>query len=311
VTTVSDALERDPSLPDPTAPLTATGNLRRRGAVSRFIELVASAAALFAVAMLGLVIYEVAKQGLSAVTSSFPDFLFTNPSGLAGGGILNSLLGTAVIVALAAVIAVPIGVLTGLYLTEFAGSRARSARGLKLVLDLMQGLPTIIAGVFIYALLVATTHIESGLAGSLALSIVMLPLIARSSQEVLLLVPNSLREAADALGVERWRTVLGVILPAAIGGIATGAILSIARAAGETAPLLFVNSIYDPGATQLNLFGHGVPSIPIFIYTNYDLPSQEAVSRVWGAAFVLLVCILLANVGARVLLARTRAKMRS
>jgi phosphate transport system permease protein len=311
MTTVSDALERDPSLPDPTAPLTATGNLRRRAAVSRFIELGASAAALFAVAMLGLVIYEVTKQGLSAVTSSFPDFLFTNPSGLAGGGILNSLLGTAVIAALAALIAVPVGVLTGLYLTEFAGPHARSGRGLKLVLDLMQGLPTIIAGVFIYGLLVATTHIESGLAGSLALSIVMLPLIARSSQEVLLLVPNSLREAADALGVERWRTVLGVILPAAIGGIATGAILSIARAAGETAPLLFVNSIYNPDATELNLFGHGVPSIPIFIYTNFDLPSQEAVSRVWGAAFVLLVCILLANVAARVLLARTRAKMRS
>jgi phosphate transport system permease protein len=137
----------------------------------------------------------------------------------------------------------------------------------------------------------------------------MLPLIARSSQEVLLLVPSPLREAADALGVERWRTVRGVILPAAMGGIATGAILSIARAAGETAPLLFVDSIYNPTATQFVIFGHGVPSIPIYIYTTFDLPSETAVTAAWGAALVLLAFILIANICARVLLARTRARM--
>ena len=115
----------------------------------------------------------------------------------------------------------------------------------------------------------------------------------------MLLVPGTLREAADALGVEHWRAVLGVILPTAMGGIATGAILSIARAAGETAPLLFVDSIYNPTVTQLNLFGHGVPSIPIYIFTNYDLPTQSALTSVWGAALVLLTFILLANIGAR------------
>jgi phosphate transport system permease protein len=304
--TTSEALGRDPALPDPTAPLTATGNLRRRAAISRLVELCASAAAVFAVALLGAVAFTVAKRGAAALNWHF---LTQNSSGLAGGGIANALIGTALIVAFGALIAVPIGVLTGVYLAEFASPRSRTARLLKLVLDLLQGLPTIIVGVVVYGLLVATTRQDSGFAGSVGLAIVMLPLIARSSQEVLLLVPSNLREAADALGVHHWRTVLGVILPAAMGGIVTGAILSIARAAGETAPLLFVDSIYNPTATQLWIFGHGVPNIPIFILTTYDLPDPSALTRAWGAAFVLLTFILLANVSARLLLARTRARM--
>jgi phosphate transport system permease protein len=295
-----------PSPPDPTAPLTASGNLRRRAAVSRLFELVATASALFAVALLADVAYTVVRNGAPALSFAF---LTQNSAGLAGGGIANAMLGTIVIVAFAALIAIPTGVLTGLYLTEFAGPRSRAASALKLVLDLLQGLPTVVVGVVVFGLIVATEHKETGFAGSIALAIVMLPLSARSSQEVLLLVPGSLREAADALGVDRWRTVLGVILPAAAGGIATGAILAIARAAGETAPLLFVDSLYGPSATQLNLFGHGVPNIPIYILTTYDLPAAGALSRAWGAALVLLTFILLANVGARVLLARSRAKM--
>lgn len=306
MTALSDAAAGDSAPFDPTAALTGSGNLRRRAAFSRVAEVGASASALFAVGLLGALLFTVVSRGAKALSL---DFLTTNPAGLAGGGIANALIGTALIVAFAAVIAVPIGILTGIYLTEFAGPRSRSGRMLKLALDLLQGLPTIIAGVFVYGLLVATTHQESGFAGSIALSIVMLPLIARSSQEVLLLVPGSLREAADSLGVDRWRTVLGVILPAALGGIATGAILSIARAAGETAPLLFVDSIYNPTATQLSIFGHGVPNIPIYIFTTYDLPTPSAVTNVWGAALVLLTFILLANIVARVLLARAQARM--
>jgi phosphate transport system permease protein len=297
---------RNPALPDPAAPLTATGNLRRRAAVSRLVAILATAAAAFAVALLVEVAYTVIQKGAPAISFSF---LTQNSSGLAGGGIANALLGTIVLVAFGALIALPIGVLTGLYLTEFASPTSRFGNGLKLVLDLLQGLPTIIVGVVVYGLLVASEHLETGFAGGIALSIVMLPMIARSSQEVLLLVPNSLREAADALGIERWRTVIGIILPAASGGIATGAILSIARAAGETAPLLIVDSIYNPTQTQLNLFGHGVPSIPMYIYTTYDLPTTSALTRAWGAALVLLAAILAANVGARILLARSRAKM--
>ncbi len=292
---------------DPMAPLTPSGNLRRRATVDRVVHITATAAALFAVAILVIVVYGVASRGASSLSFSF---VFTNPSGLAGGGIVNALLGTLEIVAFGAVIAVPLGILTGLYLTEFAGARSRTARALKLALDMMQGLPTIVVGLFVYGLIVIPQHTQSGLAAGVALAIVMLPLIARASQEVLLLVPGSLREAADALGVSRWRTVLSVILPTAVGGILTGAILAIARAAGETAPVLICNSIYDPNQTSFNLF-HGVPSIPMFIYTSYDLPLTQAVVRAWGAAFVLMIFILLANIAARVLLARSRAKMAS
>jgi phosphate transport system permease protein len=126
---------------------------------------------------------------------------------------------------------------------------------------------------------------------------------------VLLLVPHPLREAADALGVTRWRTVAGVILPTAMAGIATGAILSIARAAGETAPVLLVNSLYNQSVTELNLFGHAIPTVPVYIYSTFDLPTPNALTDAWGAALVLLGFILIANIGARVLLARTRAKM--
>jgi phosphate transport system permease protein len=137
----------------------------------------------------------------------------------------------------------------------------------------------------------------------------MLPLIARSSQEVLLLVPGSLREAADALGVSRWRTVLGVILPTAMAGIVTGTILAVARAAGETAPLLIVDGIYDATHTTVDLFGQGVPNIPVTILTLIEQPDPSSTARAWGAALGLLFVILVANIGARVFLARSRRKM--
>jgi phosphate transport system permease protein len=305
MTTGSGSVRLDPNVPDPTAPLTATGNLRRRTAVSRLVAVGASSSALLAVAMLVIVVYGVASRGAGAL--SF-DFVTKNPVGLAGGGIANSLIGTGLIVAFATVIALPIGILCGLYLSEFVGPRSRSGRALKLVLDLMQGLPTVVIGLFVFGLLVVGNG-ESGLAGSVALAIVMLPLIARASQEVLLLVPDALREAADSLGVSRWRTVAGVILPTAMGGIATGAIIAIARAAGETAPLLFCDALYNPNTTQLMLFGHAVPNIPVLILTSSELAIPQGFTRAWGAAIVLLAAILLANIGARVLLARSREKM--
>ena len=302
----SVAAEHDPLLADPTGPLVPTGNLRRRLLISRLGTGLAIASALFAVAMLLQIAYTVIRKGAPAISWAF---LTQSEQGLGGGGIANAILGTAVIVAIAAVMALPIGVLTGLYLTEFVGARSRSGRLLKLALDVMQGLPTIIVGLVVYGLIVTTEGKESGFAGSIALAIVMLPLIARSSQEVLQVVPNTLREAADALGVERWRTVLGVVLPHAAGGILTGAILAVARAAGETAPLLVVDSLYNPASVQLQLFGNGVPNIPIYIYTTYDLPSPSALSLAWGASLVLLTVILVANVAARLLLARSRRKM--
>lgn len=290
---------------DPAGPLIASGNLRRRDAVDRMVRLGATLAAVIGVAMLILVLFSVVTKGASVISLGF---FIHNPVGLVGGGIANSLLGSLEIVAIGAVIALPLGVLTGLYLTEFAGARSGSGRALKLGLDMMQGIPTIVVGLVVYGLIVLPMHQQSGLAAAVAVGIVMLPLMARSSQEVLLLVPGSLREAADALGVSRWRTVLTVILPAATGGIATGAILAIARGAGETAPVLICDAGFDPSSTALNPL-HGVPNIPLYILTIADQAVPDAFAHAWGAAFVLLVMILLANVVARALLARSRAKM--
>jgi phosphate transport system permease protein len=290
---------------DATAPLTPSGNLRRRLLVSQLVSGASILASFVAVAVLVLVTYDVAKQGASALSWGF---ITKNPVGLAGGGIANAIIGSTLIIVFATLIALPIGVLTAVYLTEYAKPTSRLARALRTALDLLQGVPTIVVGLFVFGLMVVG-HSESGFAGSVALSIVMLPLVARSSQEVLLLVPGTLREAADALGVERWRAILTVVLPAAAGGIVTGAILAVARAAGETAPLLLVDSLYNPNSTQLLIFGHGVPNIPVLIYTASNLGIPEAQARAWGAAFVLLGLILIANIGARLALARYRARL--
>jgi phosphate transport system permease protein len=306
MTTIDETLTPgEAPLFDPTAPLTASGNLARRTHISRFVDRGASAAALFAVLLLGFVVYGVVSRGAPALSFSF---VFTNAQGLAGGGILNYLIGSIEVVLIGAAIAAPIGILTGLYLTEFAGRRSRVGRLMAIALDVLQGVPTIVTGLFVFGLIVIPLHQESGFAGAIALAIVMLPLMARASQEVLLLVPGNLREAADSLGVARWRAVVTVIVPAAAGGIVTGVILATARAAGETAPMLLANGIYNPNSIQLNPF-KGVPTVPMFIWTAYDLPGQLAQNRLWAAAFVLLVLILVANVGARVLLRRSRAKM--
>jgi phosphate transport system permease protein len=303
---VTSLADTEPATPDWTGPLTATGNLRRRELVSRTFTGTATAAAAAAVAMLVIIVFDVVSKGLKVVSFSF---VTHNAQGAVGGGIANALIGTAVIVAFASILATPIGILTGLYLSEFAQTSSRLGRILKLALDLLQGLPTIIVGLFVYGLIVLSEHKQTGFAAAVALAIVILPLIARSSQEVLALVPGSLRDAADALGVNRWRTVVGVILPTAAGGITTGAILAIARAAGETAPLLVCNSVYDPNATQFNIFGHGVPSIPMYIFQAFQLPGSDPINHVWAAASVMLMFILLANIGARILVARSRRKL--
>jgi phosphate transport system permease protein len=292
---------------DPTAPLVASGNLRRRQLVSRFVQSGATVSALAAVAVLGIVIFAVVERGAKALSLGF--FIHSPPlTGGVGGGIADAIVGSALIVALAAVIAVPLGVLCALYLVEFAGPRSASGKALRLTLDMMQGLPSVVIGLFILGLVVETEHADSGFAGSLALAIIMLPLIARTAQEVLLTIPQALRDASDALGVDRWRSVLTVILPSALSGIVTGSILAIARAAGETAPLLIVDSVYL-NKTTLQLFGHGVPNIPVLIFNAAETPSANGLATAWGASLVLLALILIANIGARLLLARNRRRM--
>jgi phosphate transport system permease protein len=283
---------------DPTAPLTPTGNLRRRRAFSRFAESGATTAAVLAVVVLGIVVYTAVSRGAAAISL---DFLFTGePTGIG-----PAILGTGLIVLIATAIAMPLGVLIALYLTEFAGGRAD--RPIRLTLDLMNGLPSIVVGLFVFGLLVYG-HAQSAFAGAVALAIIELPLIARGSQEVLLLVPHSMREAAEALGVSRWRTVLGVILPAALGGIVTSTVLAVARAAGETAPLILLCSVFDPSKASFNIF-EAIPNIPVTIFTLSEEANPTGFTRAWGASLVLLSAILFASLAARALLARSRARM--
>jgi phosphate transport system permease protein len=285
-------------LTDPSGPLTPSGHLRRRQLVSRIVEGTQTASALLAVGVLAIVVYSVASRAASAL--SF-DFLTKDPPafiGTAGGGIAPAIVGTAVIVATATAIAMPMGILVALYVTEFAGPRSRSA--VRLALDLLNGLPTIVVGLFVFGLLVVGHH-QSGFAGSFALAIIMLPLIARATQEVLLLVPPSLREAADALGVGHWRTVVGVVLPTARGGILTATVLAVARAAGETAPLILTSSIFANTVSANPFAGKALPNIPVYIFTASEAADPYGFARAWGAAFVLLAFILLASLGARAL----------
>jgi phosphate transport system permease protein len=282
---------------DHARPLVASGNLRRRNLVNRLVEASATIAAIIAVAVLGIVVYSIVERGGSALSL---DFLIKDPlpafSG-PGGGIAPAIVGTGLLVLVATAVALPLGVLIAIYLTEFAGPRTASA--VRLMLDLLNGLPSIVIGLFVFGLLVVG-HPQTGFAGSFALAIIMLPIIARSSQEVLLVVPQNLREAARALGVSRWRTVLGVVLPSALGGILTGAVLAVARAAGETAPLILTSSIFANNVTG-NIFGEALPNIPVSIFSLSESPDPVDHARAWGSALVLMAFILVAITGARAL----------
>jgi phosphate transport system permease protein len=288
---------------DPEAPLIPTGNLRRRKIVSSVVQSGATAAAIIAVAVLIIVVWSVFKNGAAALswgflTDELPQF------GGQSGGIGPAIVGTAIIVALATVIAMPLGILIALYLTEFATPRLSSI--VRLNLDLINGLPSIVIAVFIFGLLVAGHH-GSGFAAAIALAIIELPLIARGSQEVLSLVPNNLREGADALGVSKRRSVLGVILPAALGGILTSTVLAVARAAGETAPVLLLSSIFN-NHYHTNPF-EPLANIPVLIFQLSEQPDPAGYARAWGAGFVLLAFILIASLVGRTALARSRSKL--
>jgi phosphate transport system permease protein len=287
---------------DPTAPLTASGNLRRRQVFSRVAELGATAAAVAAVAVLVIVIYTIVVRGGTALSLDF--LIKGSPEGIG-----PAIVGTLLIVAIATAIAMPVGVLIALYMSEFSGGRFGShlAAGIKLVLDLMNGLPSIIIGLFVFGLLVVG-HGQAAYAASVALAIVEVPLIARGSLEVLALVPNNQREAAQALGVSRWRTVLTVILPSALGGIVTSTVLAVARAAGETAPLIFTTSVFDPSLFSFNAT-QAVPNIPVTIFQLSEEANPESLSRAWGASLVLVAGILIASLSARALLARSKRRM--
>lgn len=292
-----------PASYDPARPLTPGGNLKRRQAVDRFARWGAMAAAVVAIFVLGVVIYTVIRNGATQISFAFLTQNEPGIEGAAGGGIANAIIGSGLLVLVATAMALPVGVMIAVFLTEFASPRL--ARPIRLTLDLLNGLPSIVIGVFVFGLLVEGGT-QTGFAGSFALAIIMVPLISRTTGEMLTLVPKELRDASHALGVSRWRTTLGIVLPAAFGGIITGTVLAIARAAGETAPLLLLSSVYNTSSTTLNVFGSAIPNIPMTIFSDSEssFPSDHA--RAWGAALVLMAFILVGNLTARAMLARQR-----
>src|SRR5579875_617642 len=273
----------------------------RRKVVNRLMEAIATIAAVLAVGVLFLIVIDVAIKGLPAINL---DFLTHNPVpfGQTGGGIADSIVGSAILIALATLLSVPVAILIAIYTSEFASPRASGA--IRFALDLLNGVPTIVTGVFVFGLLVVGGQ-QSGWAGAIALGIVELPIVARAAQEVLDLVPRSLREAGLALGLRRWRIVLRIVLPTAAGGLITGAVLGVARVAGETAPLLLTSSIWSDLSITVNP-AQAMPNIPVKIFELSESPSPSDHAQGLAAALVLILFVLVASVIARAAQERSR-----
>ena len=266
---------------------------RRRAVFDRTMRTVALLAALICVVPLGAVILFVVINGAPALNL---DLLTKTPKALGtGGGAATAILGSLQMIPLAAVLAVPIGIAAAVYVAEFSGSR--SARIVRFAADVMVGIPSILVGIFVFTLLVLPFHQFNAFAGSVALALLMIPVVMRTSEEILRLVPGSLREASLALGIPMWRTVLSVVLRTGLTGILTGVMLAVARAFGETAPLLFTAL----GSRLVNVgdFGKPMDSLPVFVYTNSRAPITALNQQAWGAALLLLLIVLTINVAVR------------
>ncbi len=280
----------------------SSNNLGRRRRIEKLVSLLAILSALFAVALLALVLGTVLFKGLSQIDVTF----FTKPAALFGekGGIADALIGSALIVGMAMLLAVPIAILVAIYIAEYAGPRAASF--FRVMLDVLNGVPAIIVGIFIYGLLVVGQG-QSAIYGAISLAILMVPMVGRATQEVLELVPRHLREASLALGVPRWRTVYSIVLPTAIGGILTGVVIAVARVAGETAPLLFTSSIAQ---NRISLdVQNALATLPVRIFTLSESPSPDDQAAAWAAALVLIAFVLLMNILAKTFAGRKRKSL--
>jgi phosphate transport system permease protein len=276
----------------------------RRRRIDKVARASLLACTLIALVPLVLVLYFLIKKGIGAWSL---DFFTTDPSGRFfgdPGGVKSAIVGTTLIVALATAIAVPIGIGVALYLVEY-GKQSPFANVVRYFVDVLTGVPSIVFGLFIYIVLVLGNvgGNFAGWKGSIALALLMLPVVTRASEVVLNLVPDSLREAALALGAPRWRVVSRVILPSALPGLVTGSLLAVARAAGETAPLLF--TAFAVKATTVNL-GDQMNSLPIQIFNDVRQAQDRLVERAWGAALALVVMILLLTLVARLVQRRSR-----
>jgi phosphate transport system permease protein len=267
----------------------------QRKTADRFVRLLCFLAMFAAIIPLVSILLFVAREGIRGLSWDFLTNL-PKPVGETGGGVANAIVGTATIVALACAMAVPAGVLAGAYLSEYSGSRL--SRWIRFTADVLAGVPSIVAGMFVYAIVVVPMKRQSAIAGAIAIAILMVPTIARTTEELMKLVPNALREAALALGVPRWRSILRVVVRTALPGIATGVMLAVARGTGETAPLLFTsanNRHWPEGIDQPT----STLTVQIFQYAvaPYDDWHQQA----WAAALVLIVFVLFLNILSRLI----------
>jgi phosphate transport system permease protein len=279
-----------------------SNGLARRRLVEKAFAGLAALSALLGVAALGLVLGSVLVKGASQLDLTF----FTEPRPLFGetGGIADALVGSALIVLMAMVVAIPVAVLVAIYMSEYASPKVSAF--LRIVLDVLNGVPAIVVGIFIFGMLVVG-HGQSAVFGALSLAILMLPMVARATQEVLGVIPRSLREASLALGVTRWRTTWSIVLPSAIGGILTGVVIAVARVAGETAPLLFTSSI---AANQVSTnVSEALPTLPVTIFVFSESPDPGEQANAWAAALVLIAFVLVLNVLAKTIAGRRRRKL--
>ncbi|MFD7924055.1 phosphate ABC transporter permease PstA [Streptomyces sp. NPDC059740] len=268
-----------------------------RKAKDRLATAVIWVAFLLAVVPLLSLLWETVARGHTLLNGYFLSHsMGTLPDQLPGGGIYHAIIGSLEQVGLATVVAVPIGLFTAIYLVEYG--RGRLARAVTFFVDVMTGIPSIVAGLFIGSIVFLMLHLQPfGFAGSLALAILMTPVVVRSTEEMLKLVPGDLREASYALGVPRWRTILKVVLPTSVGGITTGVMLAIARIAGETAPVLLL--VFGDKVINNDPFHAPQQSLPLFVYQQYALGTDTTQARAWAAALVLILFVMVLNLLAR------------
>ncbi len=271
----------------------------KRKATDRLVTSLVTGAFLLALVPLVSLVATVLTLGSKRFDIEFFTYSMRNILG-EGGGAIHAIVGTLEITALATLFSVPIGIMTAIYLIEYG--RGRLAKAVTFLVDVMTGIPSIVAGLFAYAVfaLIFGPGVRMGIAGSVALSVLMIPVVIRSTEEMLKIVPNELREASLALGVPKWLTVVKVVVPTAIGGIVTGVMIAIARVIGETAPLLLVAGFtssmnYDPTDGRMM-------TLPVFVYTSYanvGTNFQAYIDRAWAGALTLMLIVMILNLGAR------------
>jgi phosphate transport system permease protein len=277
----------------------------RRRITNRIAMLAITLALALAVIPLALVVWEVIAKGLDVMSWQFLTTDIPNSYRRHGPGMGPAIVGTLLITGFAALLAIPLGVFGAIYLNEY-GKQKPLARAIRTMADVMTGVPSIVMGLFIYTGFVVVVGAKTGFAGALALACLMLPIVIRSSEEILRLVPDELRQASLALGARQWRTILTVVLPAAISGITSGALLAVARAAGETAPI--VATVGITFAVNGDLFSGQNTALPAQIFRNASQPFAGSQERAWGAALTLVVIVLLFTIVARVVVSRFAIK---